>query len=721
MLVLNSAVVPTLADLKAHCKNLLKTLEIAHYAFIVSDDDFGLGIPHFSLKSSHIQELLAAALNFKTFAAMQAKIKDQGMEFQERSSLNADNELSIPFDHPPELRYRLTHLIGTDNIKYVSFLSKYFVDYMLMANIAQNKPSSGSQTHVEGDLDKYLPLLKYLRVQPFSRVMRKVVEESYTFVLSNIAINKSRLTVHDHFPLDGWIEIAVLNNLIEESAEGFYAGYNSIKLPTHIFFNGSPRISQRKDIYDFLGSTSRIGSEYFRLSDDVLSWSQKTFSLDLNSTQASDHKVSDYELVFELQVRIKAIMQDFTPHIVANHIKNGTYKLGYDLYQIDSMMQQLTPQVVSARICTSTEYFLSTCKHHLKDLNGVLHLEKEEALLSVRHPSLNELSWRREVCDYAQNLVNAAKYFFKQCVQGVDELDLSKIYFNDFGLLMFDYDQDIVTHMYSLGREVKLSPYNFSIFFNLFAGTIFIKSEKIAASESKHMLSMSYLMLLLTKRLSQVPAFGFMAEMLNLDEFQSVLMVMIKRFDLIESKIEHGYADLRESDGGKLKTKRIYTLSPESLQHESLLLFMLKKHFGSEISLFELVDMLKTFDYADDIVLKKHGKVVVDKVHGNIIPMNDSSIDANAIGMDGHTKMLERIAARMKDGELLNFIEVLHWLAELISQCSYTEVKQALNELKNSNSHLYTILAYVLNKKGNYRFNEDSFKEISLNALKIHI
>src|SRR5690606_13410552 len=123
----------------------------------------------------------------------------------------------------------------------------------------------------------------------------------------------------------------------------------------------------------------------------------------------------------------------------------------------------------------ATEYYLSTCRHHLKDLNPVLHFNKLEAFLSVRDPSVNELCWRRQVCDYAENMINAAKFLFEDYIVTKQELDLKKVFFNDFGFLVFYLKEDITFSIYSLGYSITLSPYNFSIFFNFLASILYIK------------------------------------------------------------------------------------------------------------------------------------------------------------------------------------------------------------------------------------------------------
>lgn len=716
MLVLDSAAVPTIADLKSHGKNLLKTLEIAHYAFIVSDLNHGNGIPHFSIKSSHIQELIAVALGFKTFAALQAEIKGNGMSFQSRKPAKSSEEPLLILDHS-DLCSRIMSIVGIADENYGNFLSKYFMDYLVMSGTTLDGSLFALEPNKDNGLSKYLPFLKYLRVSPFSAPMRSVVENSHTFIYGYGVIEKNTLNTKDHFPLDGWIQIAILNNLLEESVDGYRAGYNLIKLPVHIFFQGTPRLSQQEDIFNFLESTSRIGSEYYSLKKEDEIWNI------IPQKEDEDSKVAEYELIFEIQSRLKAIINDHVSDVASDTKSYSTYLMHGGNYQLEMLLSSFTPTVVLANIYEATEYFLTTCKNHLSDLNPVLHLGKEEALLSVRHPSVNEISWRRQVCDYAQNMLNAAKYFFTQCAVGLDELDLNKVYFNDYGFLMFDYDHDIEFYMYSLGHRITLNALDFSIFFNLFANVIYVKSEKITKPESKHMLAMSFLMFQLTKHLSsKTPALKFMGEVFDLNEFEEVLNVLLKRFDLVESKVEYGYIHFSETTKESQKTGLIYTVYPQGLAEEAALLTLLHKNHSEGLSAINLIKMLKGFSTGDEIKLPSPDKTQIYEAKTSPINMKMGLLESLVtMKMEDYLEVLQDLSAASEDGQVIGFGDVLLWVSNLFARTSYTKISESLKELKEVNENMYTILSYVLGKKNNQTFDENSFKEISVSTLKIYL
>lgn len=716
MLVINSAVVPTIADLKTHGKNLLKTLEIAHYAFIVSDkDNHGHGIPHFAFKSSHVQEMMAIVLGFKTYAALQNMIKEYGIDFS--SSAHRDMKESSEAAIKRALSLRITNLAGTDNLLYGNFLGKYFIDYMLQSKIIQNNSIFTLEPVHRIDLTNYLPLLKYLRVQPFSTVMRKVVEDSYTFNLMNAPLDHKELSTADHFPLSGWIQVAVLNNLIEESVDGHLAGFELIKLPVQMFFLGTPRISQKTEIFNFLESTSVIGTEYYVLSEEKKIWTITP------QKEKEDTKVGEYELIFELMSRLKAIINNQSPVVATDAKSYNPYLMRGGNYQISAWMNELTAHVVKARIYEATEYFLTTSREHLSDLNPVLHLEKTEALLSTRHATVNELVWRRQVCDYAENMVNAAKYFFSQCAVGLDELDLKKMYFNDDGFLMFDYDHELEFYMYSLGRRVKLSPLDFSIFFNVFANVIYAKSEQITKLESKHMLSMSYLMfLLLEKIIANIPSLRFMQEIFMHDEYSEIFNVLLRRFNLVESKVEYGYIEYTEILDDTKKTGVIYTTYPQSLGEEYTLLSLLYKNHRKELSALSLIENVKGYSIGDDLKIGSPDKTKTYEAMCRPIEINTEKMNsAIEIRIDEQVEILRDTAAYGEDGEIMSFFDLMSWLTELFHKTPFAKTKAELDKLKEDNCNMYVILNYALNQKGWTRNNKDTYKEISVNCLKCYI
>lgn len=710
MLVINSATVSSIADLNAHSKNLLKTLEIAHQAYIVSSLDFGSGIPPFALKNSHVQEFIAATLGFNTYAAMQSKVKTDGIA------------LSLKDFNKDKLSERILKTVGHVHHSYAEFLADYFNEYLSEALLVIEPPVFGTELPTSTQLSKYLPMLRYLTVKPFSLAMRNVVEDSYTFNFSNGGKEDVKLRTDHRFPLDGWIQVAILNNLIEQSAEPFLAGYEQVEVPTCDFFYGSPRLSQRHDIYNFLSTTNRIGTEYYQLSDDVLMWHKKHAWIGMIKNEYEE-KVSNYKLIFDLLPRTKAILQNYVPKVVEDYVFNGTFSMSYDLYEIQDIMDKYTPQVIDAKIYEATKYFLEVCRNHLKDLNPVLHLNKTEAFLSVRNPTVNEICWRRQVCHYAENMLNAAKYIFSDYIVTEEELDLKKVFFNDFGFLMFDLEKDITFYIYSLGRKITLSPYNFSIFFNFLASLVYIKFGKLDKKDDPSLVALTYLRYLTLKDLLPHPSFKHLADMFDMELIEDAMNLAIHKFDAISCRFEHINAEVETAKEGSQSQKTLLTVCPKSLGYEAILLRGYQL-CHPEIKGMELIKKLKGHRLEDTVEVRNtvKNKLKLNKL--TVIPLDGAEYfyDLDFKSRESHLGALSAFQKYVKKSEVFDFGETLDWLAEKLSGGSYTAKKEAIAEIEEINPALYALLNYLLNRPISRPhkppFDDVDYKNISIMAEK---
>lgn len=692
MLVLNSAVVPTIADLKSHGKNLLKTLEIAHYAFLISEIEFAQVVPHFAIKSSHVQEFISATLGFKTYAALQAKIKEVGIKKIEFEAYDTEG-----------LGDRIKKITGYAGTRYSHFLADYFNEYLTESGVVIAGPKSAVVVNELHPLFDYLPMMQYLHVAPFSIAMRGVVENSYTFGI-NTNFNDEELDGTHRFPLKGWIQVAILNNLLDECAEPYQAGKQKVKLPTSTFLYGTPRVSQRKDIFNLLSSTSVLGTEYYKLSENVLKWHKKQ----VEGLEA-DFKVSDFQLTFDMLPRIKLLLQNHVPSIVTDYKFNGSYPFAYDPYNISLLMDNFTPKVINAKIYEATEYFLDVCRNHLKDLNPVIYLEEDEANLSVRDKSVHELVWRRQVCDYSDNLINAAKYFFKTCCATSEQLDLKKVFFNHQGFLMFDCDHDIEFYLYYLGRKLTMHPYDFSIFFNLFSACLYLKYESMGKGNKDHIFSVVYLNFLLMKELMSIPVFSVLEEIFDMEMLEEICNLALRRYDQIACRFDHNHSVISLVKDGKPEQLNVFSVCPKGSLEDALLLYGYKM-FYPETDALSLIEVLKDRHSSAEMIMVRQGSkntFVLMKNNRIVLDAHPEYSEIKTNSRESHINAISKLAAQHKNSMVLDFTEVMAWVKDRFDRYDFAKLDTALKDLNDTNPSLYAILSHI-NRNYGYQHQPES-------------
>src|SRR5690606_31931378 len=135
-----------------------------------------------TLKNSHIQEFLATTLGFFTYAALQAKVKEEGINFKIK-----DFNTEI-------ISQRIKKTMGTEDSCYSDFLAYYFNEYLRTAHVLIEEPENAVELPQTTALSKFLPLLSYLVVKPFNASMRAVVEESLVFIYTDGNRDGTKLT-----------------------------------------------------------------------------------------------------------------------------------------------------------------------------------------------------------------------------------------------------------------------------------------------------------------------------------------------------------------------------------------------------------------------------------------------------------------------------------------------------------------------------------------------
>jgi hypothetical protein len=463
-----------LTQLKAHSRNIKKVIDISFQAYLLSTNKLKIN-SILDLKINEIHNLSAFILGFKSFAALQAAFS--------KSPLIAVKKIN-----EDKIAIELSNLLKCD-LEIAKFITKNISYYMVESELLRERDS---ESH--GALKPYLPMLKYLNVKGFSKQMRMVVENSYTFVTRNL--ESKELSIESEYPFIGWINVCILNNIFNRLSVN-ENNPKDVKILVKDLFGGSPRMSQLEDILVYLTQPQRIGVGYYSVDESI------------DEIQLSeDHLITGLQIKINIEERSLAIIQKFEHQSVKETVV-------YDSYGIKDLFNKYKEDVNKAKIFEASDYFLTICFNHLQDINPIIHLNTLESMLSVRDESVNEISWRLHVTDYAEALILASKQFIEELVDNKDDIDVNRCYFNQFGFLMFESSKPIKINLLPLVNK-PMSDYDFSIFLNLFLNLLIVISTNKSKVRSRHLESISTVM------------FGITKELVKLDQFKPLSLL----FDL---------------------------------------------------------------------------------------------------------------------------------------------------------------------------------------------
>lgn len=695
MLVLHLAIKHPIDEIKAHNKNLLKVLEISHYAYELCNGATVASNPP-SFKLNQIHNITANALGFKSLAAMQAY-------FQNNKTIHF-----VEIDHP-SIKTQILKLSNLTN-DYADFITNHYVEYLIDSGLLVNQDRLITDINTEQPLEKYLPMLRYFKAAPLLLPIKKIVEASLSFTLLNIGLE---LTTQSKFSLSGWINVFTMNNLIPTFIKNISSDITEFEVKINLLFGGRPRTSNFLEILSYLNNDNGYYTVYSELN--------KTSQLPQDWKLVNDD-ISEQHIKIRLAERSLALFKDFT------HLSTQRNML-YDAYGIADKLKEIKKDAIAANIFEATDYFLTTCFNHLKDLNPILHYDNLESMLSVRDESVNELSWRRHITDYAEVLISTAKGFFESATIQGKPLSLDQLYFNDFGFMMFETNDDVYVSIKSHGFEKKFSPYNFSIFFNLFVNLLLLRSEVIRNEGRKHLLSMCFVMLNLAKQPSQLPVFNDLKTLFDLDLLEDALNLALGKFELIEYKAQHLLGAGREFSQGAMNERHFYALTAEGFGSETMLLGLIREKMEHSINAEQLLQTLMSFKI-DSTVVYGYGasEFTVCDHYSEFPPYSvgrvktktvSSQIETATLGQ-GSTPLVNaysndvaliREVATARNTPLYDLSELLLWVSGLFKAYSYTHIKKLISQFRDVNSILFVLLDYALNMK-NTHSAENCFKTL---------
>lgn len=693
MLALNSAISSSIDTIKDHGKNLSKVIAISNQAYHLIQQNNTVELP---IKLNQIYEITAHAVGFKTLASLQAHVS------QNKAVLSAQLDVDAVVS-------TLTSLVDMEVEKSI-FIAKHIVEYITKSGLMV-VPNHDTPKYMS-ELWLYLPLLRYVHVSDFHPILRDVVKNSFTFEFANAEL--SDLTTSMNFPLSGWIDLCVMNNMLPGMQSHIHAQLDTANIYYSDIFGGSPRLSCHADSENFLAQPSALGTDYFRVirtyNDNIFIPTPDQLSKGIT---IKDIKLNHPLLLkFAIGSRTKNLFLDYSKITVQRDML-------YDLYGFKPKMDAVIQSIANVRIFEASEYFLKTATTHLKALNSVLHHDNRESKLQVRPEVVNELSWRVHIVDYAEQVIELAKSFVRDMVVNQDEvLDLEKIYFNDFGLLMFAFDSDVEVQLPKKWFHQTFTPYNFSIFFNVFANFLITQSDLTTKVHNKHLTTMSYAVFQVAKELMSFPIFQTLNGLFNLDTLQDAIYLSINRLDMIDNRISHYKFEGELTTGTNKHSKSIYLITVDGLRYETLFLGLVHQYRTKKLDLSGVIRRVMLGEIESVFTLSET-ESYLPKV-GNFfgLPYN---LDSRKATYQDHIQLMEKY--HQDSLGRYDLSKVVIWLVELMQAEGYVASKkiidaihsQDINQLMGSMSsvELITLLGSTINKQTKSAWNDQTLCLIS--------
>lgn len=667
MLVLNSAVSASIAQIKDHGKNISKVIAISNNAYhLVQQSDAS----ELSIKLNQIYEITAHAVGFKTFASLQ-------------SHVNQDK--AVVCAHLDVQTVAATLVALTDAVPdQAEFIAKHIAEYILNSGL-MTLPDANTPDHAI-ELRLYQPILCYLNVKPFHPILRNVVKDSFTFEFGNPLLED--LSTEMNFPLSGWIDLCVLNNMLPNMQSHVHAEMNTASIYYSDIFGGSPRLSNHADSENFLAQPSALGTDYFRI---VRTYNQFPF---IPAPEQMKQGFSPKDIKLEGPLLLKYVIGSRAKNLFLDYAQITVQRdMLYDLYNFKQTMDKVIQNIGDARIFEASEYFLKTATTHLKALNGVIHCDNRESKLQARPEGVNELSWRVHIVDYAEQIIELAKSFVRDMVTNQDEvLDLEKIYFNDFGLLMFAFDSDVEVQLPKKAYNQTFTPYNFSIYFNVFANFLIIQSDLTKKAENKHLTTMSYAVFQVAKELMHFPIFETLNKLFDLETLQDAIHLSINRMDMINNRVHHFKYEGVLTTGSKKKSQSVSLISTNGLRRETLFLGLLRQYQADNLDLSGVIRRVVYGEMETDFTLTETSIYLPMAENFFGLP---SGMDAKKATHQDHIQLMEKY--QQDSLGRYDLSELVIWLVELMQAEGYEASKKIIQGKHYQN--LYEVMPTMLSSE----------------------
>lgn len=403
---MNTAFNLDLALIKSLSFNIKKTIELVDYAYSLKVfDPRKLNNNPFQLKTNHINELVAAAFGFNTFAALKASLSQQKQVTKSPAA-----ELVM---------LRLETLAPSLRRGFAEYIAHYVVEHLALMGLTQTK-------HDQQDyFKKILPIYQHLQLSPFHPSLRNCLEKSGFSIDS---INPPPLLV--------WLNAALINNMLPQYHHRAQRNEYSDQLPLFLQYSELLNVEMNMQAPQVDAVTALI-TEYTPVIRHY--WHVLPESVDYAAY-----------LMKPLKGSID-IMRELSQSRMWRYL---------DLYDLPRVFRR-SIDAVALGVGLNEIQHLKRLSVELQQLNAGL---ADNCLIDDYNESLDPHS---QIYDYGVKLVGAALEIISQT--NLNDVMQGELFFNDQGLLMLELESppphNTVRFKYA-DDVIPLSVFDFSLVLN---------------------------------------------------------------------------------------------------------------------------------------------------------------------------------------------------------------------------------------------------------------
>lgn len=461
---------PSAEAIKQHGPSLNNILKLTQQAFNICHPEQSYSD---TAKLGQCLDLIAFYYGFNSFGALKCFLDDT----------NAD---ILPIqDTKAKVLHKLAQIyslpINHDLIQaYYGSLTSY-IHY-------SNLPDS-INISIEGNYFNSLLAMRYLQIQPWDLVLKKLIKNPY-YKLPNADI-------YDYSSIDRLIRVNILNNLLPLAKAAAHENKLSFTTPLSTFFGG--QINKQiflSEVAEFFngkaigsGLIEANGIQQLAIDDPMYPFmlSHGADERNIYSFEDADN-VASMMISFKLMPRLQSMLIDYEPVkacapikididlITANKSRGIQYAVGLEKASQKSANEILTDMI-----------------SNLSHLNSVLSLPKAAWYQAEPLKSESQLAWRKYVIDYAETALPIMIRLANSIL--IDQrATLKRVYFDENGLLMFNLPKTIRLKPSSDYDLKEATNYEFSLFINFLFVAKHLNKLNLNAPERIHFrLMMNYL------------------------------------------------------------------------------------------------------------------------------------------------------------------------------------------------------------------------------------
>lgn len=453
---------PNFETIKQHGPSLNNFLKLTQQAFNICHPE---QIQSNTAKLGQCLDLISNYYGFNSFGALKYFLSDSNANILPviNTDQNVLNKLSQVYE------------LESDHELIRAYLAtiKAYVQY-------SNLPDS-INISTDGHYFNSLLATRYLQIQPWNPVLEKLIKNPFYKLPDE--------DVYEYSHIDRLVRVNILNNLLPMAKIAVQENKLSFSVPFSTFFGGQISKSQfLNEIAEFFdgkaigsGLIEAQGIQPLSIGNPMYEYMLGNGAKENNIYAFDDSDVVGSMLIsFKIMPRLQSMLSSYDPVKPCAPIKadidlikpNKQNAIEY------AIQQEKYDQNAAANI-------LADLINNLPKLNSVLSLPKAAWHQAEPKDSQSQLAWRKYVIHYAESCIPIMISYANSIILN-QRATLKRVYFDENGLLMFNFPKPIELKPSSEYSQTTATNYEFSLFVNFMMIVRHFSKLRLDAPEKVH-------------------------------------------------------------------------------------------------------------------------------------------------------------------------------------------------------------------------------------------